>query len=98
MRAGHGIYTSRQVVEGYFLPPLHFSADEAMILLLGADYMAQNFDAQYRAMAGSASSKIQAVLPERLRGEVKHLQSGMYFISMNSLENNARPAVPLSGW
>ena len=32
-------------------PPLRFTADEAIILLLGADFMAQNFDAEYRAAA-----------------------------------------------
>jgi predicted DNA-binding transcriptional regulator YafY len=81
------------LVEGYFLPPLHFTSEEAMILLLGADFVAQNFDAQYRAAARSASSKIQAVLPERMRGELRQLQSSMRFIAINALENSARPEV-----
>src|SRR5215207_9979081 len=46
------------LVEGYFLPPLTFSSDEAIMLLLGADFMAQNFDADYRAAASTAVSKI----------------------------------------
>ena len=29
------------LVEGYFLPPLTFNTDEAIMLLLGADFMAQ---------------------------------------------------------
>src|SRR5262245_17319933 len=52
------------LAEGYFLPPLAFSPDEAVMLLLGADFVAQNFDAQYRAAAESAARKIEAVLPE----------------------------------
>jgi predicted DNA-binding transcriptional regulator YafY len=62
------------LVEGYFLPPVSFSADEATILSLGADVMAQSFDAQYRAAAQSAASKITAALPERLRLDVAELR------------------------
>lgn len=62
------------LVEGYFLPPVSFTTDEATILSLGADVMAQSFDAQYRAAAQSAASKITAALPERLRAEVAALR------------------------
>jgi predicted DNA-binding transcriptional regulator YafY len=79
------------LVEGYFLPPLHFTTDEAMLLLLGSDFMRQSFDAQYQAAARSAGSKIQAVLPERLRDEIEDLQTSMRFIAMNPLEKLVRP-------
>jgi predicted DNA-binding transcriptional regulator YafY len=62
------------LVEGYFLPPVSFTADEATILSLGADVMAQSFDAQYRVAAQSAASKITAALPERLRVDVAALR------------------------
>jgi len=62
------------LVEGYFLPPVSFTADEATILSLGADVMAQSFDAQYRAAAQSAASKITAALPERLRVDMAALR------------------------
>jgi len=39
------------LMEGYFLPPLSFSTDEATMLLLGSDVMAASFDEQYRAAA-----------------------------------------------
>ncbi|MFL5694281.1 MAG: helix-turn-helix transcriptional regulator, partial [Ktedonobacteraceae bacterium] len=42
------------LMKGYFLPPLSFSSDEATMLLLGSDFMAQNFDAQYRQAAQAA--------------------------------------------
>lgn len=71
------------LVEGYFLPPLTFSTDEAIMLLLGADFVAQNFDAQYRGAAQSASHKIVAVLPEHLRREVEYLQGSIQFIAVN---------------
>jgi len=66
------------LVEGYFLPPVSFSADEATILSLGADVMAQSFDAQYRAAAQSAASKITAALPERLRVDVAALRERIH--------------------
>lgn len=50
------------LAEGYFLPPLRFTADEALILALGSDVMAHNFDAEYRAAAHAAYRKIDAVL------------------------------------
>src|SRR5579883_1519584 len=69
------------LMEGYFLPPLSFTTEEATMLLLGSDVMAQNFDAQYRQAAQSASRKIEGVLPEKLRAEVQYLQSAIHFIT-----------------
>lgn len=69
------------LAEGYFLPPLSFSSDEANMLLLGADLIAQNFDSEYRAAANSASHKIEAVLSDKLRREVRYLQSSIRFIA-----------------
>lgn len=73
------------LVDGYFLPPLSFKTDEAIMLLLGADFVAQNFDAQYRRAAESASHKIVSVLPTQLRHEVEYLQHSIQFISFNEL-------------
>jgi predicted DNA-binding transcriptional regulator YafY len=69
------------LVEGYFLPPVSFNLDEATMLLLGADSAAQNFDAQYRAAAASAGRKIEAVLSEKLRGEVEYLRGSIAFVA-----------------
>ena len=67
------------LIEGYFLPPLTFTTDEAIMLLLGADFVAQQFDAQYREAAQSASDKITVVLPEHLRRETDYLQNNIRF-------------------
>jgi predicted DNA-binding transcriptional regulator YafY len=69
------------LVEGYFLPPVSFSADEATILLLGSDVMAQSFDAHYQAVAQSASRKILGVLPDTQRETVESLRERIQFIS-----------------
>src|SRR5438876_3638079 len=68
------------LMKGYFLSPLSFTTEEATMLLLGSDFMARNFDAQYRLAAESASRKIESVLPETLRDDVHYLQSNIRFI------------------
>ncbi len=74
------------LVEGYFLPPLSFTTDEATMLLLGSDFMAQSFDAQYRAAAQSASRKIDGVLKAQVRDEVRYLRENIRFIASNTPE------------
>ncbi len=75
------------LMEGYFLPPLSFTADEATMLLLGSEFMADNFDAQYRQAAQSASRKIEGVLPEKQWDEVRYLQESIRFIPMGTMES-----------
>lgn len=69
------------LLEGYFLPPLRFTGDEALLLLLGADVVAQSFDAEYRTAALDAARKIAGVLPAALRDEVGALQRSIRFIA-----------------
>src|SRR5919199_4428187 len=76
------------LLEGYFLPPLRFTPDEALILLLGSDTMAQSFDAEYRAAAESASRKIAGALPENLRAEVRSLQESIRFVAEGARERS----------
>src|SRR5438309_405918 len=75
------------LVEGYFLPPLAFTAEEATMLLLGSDFVAQHFEAQYRAAAQSASRKIEAVLPQTLRDDVHYLQTNIRFVADSAMSN-----------
>jgi predicted DNA-binding transcriptional regulator YafY len=71
------------LVEGYFLPPLTFTTDEATMVLLGSDVMAKSFDVQYRAAAESAGRKIAGVLPERLREDVRALRERIAFVQQD---------------
>jgi len=73
------------LMKGYFLPPLSFTTDEATMLLLGSDLMAQSFDAQYRAAALAANRKIEGVLPEKLRDEVHYLQESIRFVTSTAM-------------
>jgi predicted DNA-binding transcriptional regulator YafY len=69
------------LVEGYFLPPLSFTSDEAIMLLLGAEYLAQNFDDRYRDGAKAAAFKIEGVLPQKLAQEVNNLKSSFRMVT-----------------
>jgi predicted DNA-binding transcriptional regulator YafY len=74
------------LVDGYFLPPLHLTTDEALILALGSDMMATNFDNDYRTAARSAYRKIDAVLGAPLRTQVDQLKQGLRFSATHQLE------------
>ncbi len=72
------------IMEGYFLPPLSFSQDEAMMLILGAEFVGTRFDSQYRKAATEARGKIEAVLRPSLRAEVDSLRENIQFVSFES--------------
>ncbi|MDX1992726.1 MAG: YafY family protein [bacterium] len=66
--------------EGYFLPPLNFTTDEATILLLGAGVMAKSFDSEYEAAAQAAAQKLSQVLPTAQREKAEWGQAMFYFV------------------
>lgn len=69
-----------RVDEGYFLPPVAFTVDEATLLLLGVDAISPSFDAEYRAAATSAGQKLHAALPQAVRERVETLRESLMFI------------------
>jgi predicted DNA-binding transcriptional regulator YafY len=71
------------LIEGYFLPPLNFSVEEATTLLLGSAYIEQAFDAQYRAAAQAASRKIAGVLPAAVQAQVGELRQSLALAGSN---------------
>jgi predicted DNA-binding transcriptional regulator YafY len=73
------------LVEGYFLPPLSFTTDEATMLVLGGDLIAQHFDAQYRAAVQTATAKLETVLSDKLRQEVNYLRASIAFVVPETL-------------
>ena len=75
------------LVEGYFLPPLSFTADEATMLVLGGDLIAQHFDAQYHAAAQTATAKIETVLSDKLQREVNYLRASIAFVVPETLSS-----------
>lgn len=60
-RGSHGGYS---LVRGYRMPPLMFSAQEAVAVCLGAEMVARAWGKLFRPAAQSAVTKIANVLPE----------------------------------
>lgn len=69
------------LMEGYFLPPVSFTVEEAVTLLIGTDFIEQKFDAGYGAKAQSARSKIEAVLPASVRSEASRVRATMRLLA-----------------
>ena len=78
--AGQGYW----LMEGYFLPPVSLTPDEAVMLTLGSEVMAGSFDAPGRAAARSASRKIEALLNEEVAREVAYLKDNIRFVQMDA--------------
>lgn len=66
-----------RLADGYFLPPLAFTEDEATLLLLGLSAVAGSFDRDYRAAIEAARRKIQSVLSDRVRERTEVLQNSL---------------------
>ncbi|SEB82966.1 YafY family protein [Paenibacillus sp. GP183] len=68
------------LMEGYFLPPVSFTVEEAVALLIGTDFVEQKFDREYGAKAQSSKRKIEAILPESVRRETSRVRSTIRLI------------------
>ncbi|UJF34842.1 helix-turn-helix transcriptional regulator [Paenibacillus hexagrammi] len=73
--------TGYSLMEGYFLPPVSFTVDEAVGLLIGTDFIEQRFDHDFRTRAGSARGKIEVLLPESVREETSRVRKSMRLIT-----------------
>jgi predicted DNA-binding transcriptional regulator YafY len=72
-----------RLMDGYFLPPLAFTATEAALLVLGGEFIRERVDAELRRPAADALHKLSAILPpdskqavSRWRGEVQFPRLG----------------------
>lgn len=65
------------LMEGYFLPPVGLTAEEAVALLMGTDFIEQRLDGDYANVSRSARRKIEAILPETVRGESMRVRETM---------------------
>ncbi|GGR26254.1 helix-turn-helix transcriptional regulator [Deinococcus ruber] len=69
-----------RLMEGYFLPPLHFTLPEAVMLAFGLDAVQRAFDAEYAGAAADAARKLMAALPDARRAEVQELRTHIHLI------------------
>lgn len=78
-----------RLMDGYFLPPLHFTAAEAEMLAFGLDAVRHAFDAEHAEAAGSAAKKLMAALPAERRREVAALRTHIRLIEPEEGPNAA---------
>ncbi|UNK20924.1 YafY family transcriptional regulator [Paenibacillus sp. N3/727] len=79
------------LMEGYFLPPMSFTVEEAVALLIGTGLIEHKLDTGYGKHAQSSRSKIEAVLPDSVRKEATRVRTTMRLLASDkSSENSVR--------
>lgn len=82
--AGKGYF----IVDGYHLPPVMFTQDEASAMLLAGKFVEKMSDKSVRKAFESAMFKIKAVMSEAERDHLDHLQSHIeVYVSSRSMQN-----------
>jgi predicted DNA-binding transcriptional regulator YafY len=76
-----------RLLDGYFLPPLAFSATEAALLVLGGDFLRTRVDADLQRPVEDALQKLTAVLPARQREEVDRWRNELLFPRMRTVDD-----------
>jgi predicted DNA-binding transcriptional regulator YafY len=79
-----------RLMEGYFLPPLSFTADEAALLALGGEFVRERVDPDLRRAADEALSKLVAVLPPERRAAVDRWRRQLHFASYRPSAGESR--------
>jgi predicted DNA-binding transcriptional regulator YafY len=68
-----------RLMEGYFLPPLSFTAPEAALLILGGEFVRERVDPDLRQVAEGALTRLAGVVPPARRSEVARRRQEMNF-------------------
>lgn len=77
----------------YFVAPITLTVDEAVMLVLGSAYAAQNFDGRYRAAARAAQRKLEDVLPREDREHAFALQGSVHLVPPSAFGNPTEDAL-----
>ncbi len=75
--------------EDYLLTPIQLTTDEAIMLVLGSAYAAQNFGGRYQAAARAAQHKIEDVLSPEDRERALSLQGSVPLVSPSVFGDSA---------
>ncbi|MED1945445.1 MULTISPECIES: YafY family protein [Brevibacillus] len=76
------------LMEGYFLPPVSFSVEEAVALLIGADLVEQVFDQNFGNSARAVQRKVEAILSADVGEQASRIRSTFRLVSPRA--NNLR--------
>ncbi|KZD61140.1 Transcriptional regulator DeoR family [Bacillus cereus] len=69
------------LMDGYFLPPIQLTSEEAVTLLLGGDYIEKTFTSSFSVHAKSAKEKLEVVLPTDQQKKARELRGTFRFLS-----------------
>ncbi|NOU82066.1 WYL domain-containing protein [Paenibacillus sp. LMG 31459] len=83
------------LMEGYFLPPISFTTEEAVSLLLGAEFIEKRFDPTYRNSARSSRRKIEAILSRPIREETTRIQGSIRLLQKDEMAVMVREKINL---
>lgn len=83
------------LMEGYFLPPISFTVEEAVSLLLGAEFIEKRFDPAFRNSARSSRRKIEAILSRPIREETNRIQGSIRLLQKDEMVIMMREKVNL---
>jgi len=81
------------IMQGYHLPPIMFTTDEAAALFTGAKFSEYFTDASIKKHALSAITKIKSVLPDTTRNFLDKLQHSMVMSAKPSMTGHFRDDV-----
>ncbi|MDQ0060745.1 biotin operon repressor [Paenibacillus harenae] len=73
--------TGYTLMEGYFLPPISFTIEEAVTLLIGTEFIEQRFDDDYRDRANVARRKIEVTLSDSVRSETSRIRRSLRLLA-----------------
>jgi predicted DNA-binding transcriptional regulator YafY len=71
--------TGYRLLEGYFLPPLSFTATEAGLLVIGGEYVRERVDPELRGATDTALRKLTSVVPEAQREALGRWRRSLVF-------------------
>lgn len=68
------------LMEGYFLPPVSLTANEAVAALLGTEFVKQHFGGYYKREAEQAGNKLAFVLPDAVLVQASAIRESIRLI------------------
>ena len=68
-----------RLMEGYFLPPLSFTATEAALLMVGGEFVSERVEPELKGAAEQALRKLTGVLPADRRAAAERWRREMLF-------------------
>ena len=84
--AERGPYGGFSLVRGYKLPPLVFTPEEAVAVVLGTSLVPEMWGQLYHEVAQGALAKLENVLPDEQRQEIAWAQRSLVATGMNRVD------------